>query len=222
MTLLEKEEGEEVILLPGDLVHQVAAEACQALQRLVEFVWNERGRKSAKAEALSNGVSVIDVALLSVGESLFESLDQARIKGVDLGLEGRKLGRGVEETSKVPPVEVSGFQPHQETIQMVVLYQTEDLPDQLLSAGEIIGYAEATPGFGAILEERAAVVFCPGYIDTQVKYFIHRHSFLSGLGWPWTPVPQQPRLVIRTFHQGGWGASCAAHEASLSGGTSCG
>ena len=39
-------------------------------------------------------------------------------------------------------------------------------------------------------------------IDPQEKIFIQRHSFLPGLGWPWTPVTQQPRIVIRTRHPG--------------------
>lgn len=81
LILAELEEGEEVVPLSWDPVHQVAAEACQALQRLVELVWHELSRKSTEAEALGNGVGVIDIALGGVGESLFESLDQAWIEG---------------------------------------------------------------------------------------------------------------------------------------------
>jgi hypothetical protein len=50
---LEEEEGEEVILLCGDLMHQVAAEAAQELQGLVEFIWHKRGRESAEVDRLS-------------------------------------------------------------------------------------------------------------------------------------------------------------------------
>jgi hypothetical protein len=58
---------------------------------LIELVWNERGGKSPKAETLSNGIGIIDVALSSVGEGFLESLNQAGIENIDLGLEGGKL-----------------------------------------------------------------------------------------------------------------------------------
>jgi len=67
---------------------------------------------------------------------------------------------------------------------MVLLHQLEDLSDQLLSTGEIIGHSEATPGFSAILKEEAAGVFRHGHIDTQIKCFAHRYSFLPGLDGP--------------------------------------
>ena len=85
-----------------------------------------------------------------------------------------------------------------------------------------IGHGEATLGFSAVLKESTTGIFCRGYIDAQVKCFSHRHSFPPGLGWPWAPVPQQPRLVITTSHQSGCTTSCATHEASLSGRISCG
>lgn len=63
------------------------------------------------------------------------------------------------------PVEVSSFQPRQETVQVIVLPQREDLLDQLFSVGKVIGYSEAGPGFSAILKERATGVFCHGHIN---------------------------------------------------------
>lgn len=150
----------------------MAAETCQALQRLVELVWHKRGGKPTEAEALGNDIGIIDVALGGVGESLLESLDQARVEGVDLGVKGRKLRTGVKEAGKVPPVEVSSFQPNQEVVQMIALHQYENLPDQLLSAGKIVGHSEAAPGFSAILKERTTGIFCHGYIDAQVKVLV--------------------------------------------------
>jgi hypothetical protein len=95
------ERGKKIIPLSGNLVHEVAAEASQTLERLVEFIWDKRGREPPKAETLGNGVSIVDVALGSVGESPFESLDQTRVKSVDPGLEARKLKGRIEEATSV-------------------------------------------------------------------------------------------------------------------------
>jgi hypothetical protein len=79
------------------------------LEGLVELIWDKRGRKPPKAETLSNGIGVIDVALGSVRESFFETFDQAGVKGIDPRLEGGKLWGRIEEAGKMPPVEVSSL-----------------------------------------------------------------------------------------------------------------
>lgn len=98
----------------------------------------------------------------------------------------------------MPPVEVSSFKGHRESFQMM-LHRIEDFSDHLLTIGEIVVHSEATLGFSAILKEEATGVFCHGHIDAEIKSFMHRSSFVPGLGWPLTRIPEEPRLVIRTL-----------------------
>ena len=52
------------------------------------------------------------------------------------GLKGGKLKAGDKEADKVSPVEFSSFQPDQEPIQMMALYEHDYLFGQLLEHGE--------------------------------------------------------------------------------------
>jgi len=58
----------------------------------------------------------------------------------------------------ITQVEVGCFQSHHETIQVVMLHQPEELLNQLVSAGEIVGHGEAASGLSAVLEEKATGV----------------------------------------------------------------
>ena len=76
----QEEEREEVILPPRNLVRQVAAEAGQALQRLVDFIEGERRWKPTEARALGNDVGVSDVAFLGISEGFLECPDRRGLK----------------------------------------------------------------------------------------------------------------------------------------------
>jgi hypothetical protein len=56
------------------------------LQGLVELIWHKRGRKLTEAKALSDSIGINEFALAGIRESLLEAFNQARIKGIDLGL----------------------------------------------------------------------------------------------------------------------------------------
>ena len=49
LTEFEEEEGKEIILLSGNLVHEVAAEASQTLERLAELVWDKKEPEAARS-----------------------------------------------------------------------------------------------------------------------------------------------------------------------------
>lgn len=72
---------------------------------------------------------------------------------------------------------------------MVLLHQLDDFADQSFSTGKIISHSEATPGFTAILKKRATDILRHGHINTEIKCFIHRHSFQPGLDGPGRQYP---------------------------------
>jgi len=155
----------------------MVTEAGQALERLVEFIGQEGRRKPAEAEIICNNVRIVDIASAFIGESLLKASHQAGIESIDSGMKRSQLGRGIEKAGQVPPVKVSRFQPNQETVQMIVVHEGENLLGQLFCSGEIVRYREAASGFGAILKQRTAGILGHRDINAQIKSFSHRHSF---------------------------------------------